>query len=99
MKQAENGIRRWVWQGGVTFPSAGGQGHGAPEEVAGVVCSKDSGTGEGAREVKEETGVRGMCQNNAWQQKEMEPQILRLELKHKGSPSTPMDSFKSPAPE
>lgn len=65
MKQAEYGVRGWVWQGRVAFPRAGGQGHGEPEEAAGVFCSKDSGAGEGAREAREETGVRGMCQNSA----------------------------------
>lgn len=35
------------------------------QETTGGVCGKDSRTGEGAREAKEGTGVRGRCQNNA----------------------------------
>lgn len=44
-------VSGWVWRQRVTFPRAGDQGHG---EAAGVVCSKDSGTGEGARGAREE---------------------------------------------
>lgn len=85
MKQAEYGIRRWVWQGRVTFPRAGGQGHGEPEEATGVVCSKDAGQGRGQEKPRKTPESGAGVGTVPWPRKEMEPQILRLELKHKGS--------------
>lgn len=66
------------------------------QEATGGICGKDSGTGEGAREAKEGTGVRGRCQNNA----------LATERDGASNPQTgaeapglpPMESIRSPAP-